>query len=56
MNLYDKKMIKCTECGKTVGEIDIKVKVKVVVCDTCQNKKDPSYTFLNKRMIETVSS
>ncbi|MCV0401340.1 MAG: hypothetical protein K5777_05115 [Nitrosopumilus sp.] len=58
MNLYDKKMVKCTECDKTVGEIDMEVEVKDVVCNKCQNKKqkenESSFSFLNKRMIETT--
>lgn len=60
MNLYDKKIVKCTKCGNPVGEIDMEVEVKGTVCKKCQNnkinKKEPSYAFLNKRMIEIVSS
>lgn len=57
MNLYDKKIVKCTKCGNAVGEIDMEVKVKVVVCNKCEiknNRNEPSYAFLNKRMIETA--
>lgn len=51
-------MIKCIKCGKAVGEIDMEAKVKNAICDNCQveknNRKEPSYVFLNKRMIETT--
>lgn len=59
MNLYDKKLVKCSKCGKTIGEVEMEVKVVCVVCDKCkiENKqKDVSYDFLNKRMIETTLS
>lgn len=58
MNLYDKKIIKCSRCKKTVGEIDMDVKIVDVVCKNCKkyDQNELSYEYLNKRMIETVLS
>jgi len=59
MNLYDKKIVKCSECGKAVGEIELDVKIKSVICKKCKknpNQKELSYNFLNKRMMDTVLS
>jgi len=59
MNLYDKKIVKCSKCGKAVGEIELDVKINSVICKKCKkntNQKEQSYNFLNKRMIDTVLS
>jgi ribosomal protein S27E len=58
MNLYDKKIVKCNVCKKSLGEVDFDVNVFAVKCKNCENKKtnyeEPSYNFLNRRMIETI--
>lgn len=35
MNIYDKKQVKCSVCGKFVGEIDIKSSVRLPLCEKC---------------------
>ncbi|AJM92292.1 hypothetical protein [Nitrosopumilus piranensis] len=57
MNLYDKKVIKCSNCKKTVGEIDMDVQIVDVLCKKCKKKiaqNETSYNYLDKRMIETI--
>ncbi|WP_182126883.1 hypothetical protein [Nitrosopumilus sp. b2] len=38
MNLYDKKVIKCSNCKKTVGEIDMDVQIVDVLCKKCKKR------------------
>jgi len=59
MNLYDKKIIKCSKCSTSIGEVDLETRVTNVVCKKCKNEdkqKESSYDYLNKRMIETELS
>ena len=66
MNLYDKKIIKCVKCQKQIGEIDIGTNVVYSICKNCENKQSSrkpvkkedsiEYSFLNKRMIETIKN
>ena len=35
MNIYDKKIIKCKICGKSIGEIDYDAKLFLPRCNNC---------------------
>lgn len=39
MNIYDKKQIKCSICGKFIGEIDVDAKVVFPLCKTCKKRE-----------------
>ena len=64
MNLYDKKIVSCVKCGKQIGEIDVGTKIVYSICKSCENKNSKrkpienedskKYSFLNKRMVETL--
>jgi len=66
MNLYDKKIVKCSQCGKSMGEIDLKSKVIFPRCEKCANKKPPKkiqdkklkrdYEFPEKEVVNTLPS
>ncbi len=66
MNLYDKKIVKCSLCGGSMGEIDVKAKVIFPRCGNCANKKPPEkipekklerdYDFPEKEVVNTLPS
>ena len=35
MNIYDKKIIKCKICGKSIGEIDYNATIYLPRCNDC---------------------
>lgn len=35
MNIYDTKIITCTNCKKTIGEVDYDVKIHHIMCGQC---------------------
>lgn len=37
MNLYDTKVLTCTKCGSSIGEIDWDAQVIRVLCSKCTN-------------------
>ncbi len=39
MNIYEKEQIKCSVCGKNIGELDVESKVIFPLCKKC-NKKE----------------
>jgi nucleotide-binding universal stress UspA family protein len=39
MNIYDKKQVKCSICGKSIGEIDVKASIIYPLCKICSNKE-----------------
>jgi len=66
MNLYDKKLVKCIQCKKQLGEIDLDSKVFFPICKKCYSKNSQdrmlqiqnsqNFNFLTKRMIESEIS
>ena len=42
MNIYDKKQIKCSLCGKFIGEIDINSSIIFPLCSKCNKKEKKS--------------
>ena len=38
MNVYDTKIINCSECGKFIGEIDCDALVMLPKCGRCANQ------------------
>ena len=39
MNIYDKKIIRCVSCNKTIGEIDYDAEVTYPQCAYCSDPK-----------------
>lgn len=39
MNIYNKKQIKCSACGKFLGEIDNEAKIAYPLCGKCSRKE-----------------
>ncbi|AFS81107.1 UspA domain-containing protein [Candidatus Nitrosopumilus koreensis AR1] len=39
MNIYDKKQVKCSVCGKFIGEIDIKSSIRLPLCEKCNRNE-----------------
>ena len=39
MNIYEKQQIKCLECGKFIGEIDIDSSITYPLCKKCKKKE-----------------
>lgn len=37
MNIYDTKMVICTKCKKTIGEIDFEATAYHILCRQCTN-------------------
>jgi hypothetical protein len=44
MNIYDKKQVKCSVCGKFVGEIDIQASVIFLLCEKCEKR---NFQYMN---------
>lgn len=38
MNIYDKKQVKCSICGKFIGEIDIQASIVFLLCEKCEKR------------------
>lgn len=52
MNIYDKKEISCSACGRFIGEIDYKAKVAYPLCGKCAKKEDKiSKTGIKKILV-----
>ena len=47
MNIYDKKIIKCTKCNKSIGEIDYDAEIVYPQCGDCADPK-PHYSDYQK--------
>ncbi|MFB5645365.1 MAG: hypothetical protein ACE5R3_02065 [Nitrosopumilaceae archaeon] len=66
MNIYDKKVIRCVQCKKFIGEIDYNATVIFPRCGDCSDPtphvKDLNYTlkrnydFPKKQIINTLPS
>lgn len=39
MNIYEKEQIKCSVCGKNIGELDVESKVIFPLCGKCHKKE-----------------
>ena len=39
MNIYEKDQVKCSVCGKTIGEVDVESKITFPLCKKCNNKE-----------------
>ncbi|AJM93111.1 universal stress protein [Nitrosopumilus piranensis] len=39
MNIYDKRQIKCSICGKFIGEIDVDAKIIFPLCKICKKRE-----------------
>lgn len=37
MNIYDTKVVKCSKCGKSIGEIEYDAVVTLPKCGSCAN-------------------
>lgn len=56
MNIYDTKLVRCTVCGKCVGEINFDAIIKIVKCGYCnkididnemhRSSKETSHSFI----------
>lgn len=49
MNIYDKKQVKCSGCGKFIGEVDIQASIIFLLCEKCE-KMNFQYSDTSKNV------
>lgn len=66
MNIYDKKVVKCIQCNKSIGEVDYDSTIVFPRCGNCSDPKPHvddlnyvlkrNYDFPKKEIVNTVST
>lgn len=56
MNIYDTKVVKCSKCGKSIGEIEYDAVVTLPKCGYCANpipEGDDKALYVISKMIKS---
>lgn len=51
MNIYDKKQVKCSVCGKFIGEIDVQASIIFLLCE----KRNFQYINTSRNIKKSIS-
>ncbi|RDJ32425.1 MAG: hypothetical protein DWQ18_07885 [Crenarchaeota archaeon] len=66
MNIYDKKVVKCVICEKSIGEVNYDAEIIFPRCGECSDPKphindlivplERNYNFPKKQVVNTLAS